>query len=64
MARDTEPVSEDEHRQAEERLAELREQVREDLAHDLGGAPEEYNSDHADEPVSERGRDAGDPARS
>lgn len=57
MARDQEPVSDDEIEAAKERLDALREQVREDLAADLGGDPEDYNADtyHVDEPVADGG---------
>lgn len=55
MARDQDPVSEEEFAAAKERLDELREQVREDLAEALGGDPEDYNADtyHVDEPVTD-----------
>jgi len=57
MARDQEPVSDDELEAAKQRLDALREQVREDLAGDLGGDPEDYNADtyHVDEPVADGG---------
>jgi hypothetical protein len=57
MARDQEPVSDDELEAAKQRLDALREQVREDLAADLGGDPEDYNADtcHVDEPVADGG---------
>jgi hypothetical protein len=45
MARDQEPMSEEELEQASEQIQELREEVREDLAADLGGDPEEYRAD-------------------
>lgn len=52
-----EPVSDDEIGAAKQRLDALREQVREDLAADLGGDPEDYNADtyHVDEPVADGG---------
>lgn len=37
-------MSEDEFEAARERLEALRERVRQDLAEDLGGEPEEYDS--------------------
>jgi len=57
MARDQEPVSNEEIEAAKQRLDALREQVREDLAADLGGDPEDYNADtyHVDEPVADGG---------
>lgn len=57
MARDQEPVSDEEIEAAKQRLDELREQIREDLAADLGGDPEDYNADtyHVDEPVADGG---------
>lgn len=56
MARDQEPVSDD-LEAAKQRLDALREQVRKDLAADLGGDPEDYYADtyHADEPVADGG---------
>ena len=55
MARNQEPVSEEEFTAAKVRLDELRERVRKDLAEELGGDPEDYNADtyHADEPVTD-----------
>jgi len=44
MARDQEPMTDDELAAAKESLEELRVQVREDLAEDLGGDPEDYNA--------------------
>jgi hypothetical protein len=57
MAQDQEPVSEEELEAAKQHLDELREQIREDLAADLGGDPEDYNADtyHVDEPVADGG---------
>lgn len=49
MARNQEPVSEEELQAGTERLEELREQVRADLAADLGGDPDDYNADRVDE---------------
>ncbi|MFB6201128.1 MAG: hypothetical protein ABEI98_03870 [Halorhabdus sp.] len=45
MARDQEPVTEDELAAASDELQELREEVRADLADDLGGDAEDYNSE-------------------
>jgi len=55
MARDQEPVRDEEFAAATHRLDELREQVREVLAVDLGGDPEDYNADiyHIDEPIAD-----------
>jgi hypothetical protein len=57
MARDQEPVSEDELTALQEEMAEQREQIRKDLAADLGGDPEDYNADtyHVGEPVADGG---------
>lgn len=57
MARDQEPVSEGELGALQKEMAEQREQIREDLAADLGGDPEDYNADtyHLDEPVADGG---------
>jgi hypothetical protein len=57
MARDHKPVSEEELETAKQRLDQLRERIREDLADDLGGDPEDYNADtyHVDEPVADGG---------
>lgn len=49
MTRDQQPVSEAEIEEARAGLQELRQQVREDLAADLGGDPEDYNADRVDE---------------
>lgn len=59
MARDQDPVSEEELAALQEEMAEQREQVREDLAEDRGGDPEDYNADtyHIDEPVTDGGRE-------
>lgn len=43
MARE-EPLTEEEHAEARERFDELREEVREQLAEDLGGDPEDYDA--------------------
>jgi hypothetical protein len=55
MARDQEPVSEEELEARREGVAEQREQVREELAEDLGGEPEGYNADayRVDGPVTD-----------
>lgn len=57
MARDQGPVSEEELAALQKEMAEQREQIREDLAADLGGDPEDYNADtyHVDEPVADGG---------
>ena len=57
MARDQEPVSEEELAALQKEMAEQREQIREDLAVDLGGDSEDYNADiyHVDEPVADGG---------
>jgi hypothetical protein len=60
MARDQEPVSEDEIESLREEMLVQREEVREALAADLGGEPEEYDaakylSDHLGEPVTDGG---------
>ena len=52
MARDQEPMTDGELAEAKERLEELREQVRKDLAEDLGGDPDDYR---ADRPVTDGG---------
>jgi hypothetical protein len=62
MARDQEPVTEDEIRALREEMDAQREEVREALAEDLGGAPEDYDaerylSDRADEPVADGGNE-------
>jgi len=44
MARDQDPMTDDEFARARERLEELRERVRQDLAEDLGGDPEDYDA--------------------
>ena len=52
-----EPVSKEELAALQKEIAEQREQVREDLAADLGGDPEDYNADtyHVDDPVADGG---------
>jgi hypothetical protein len=52
-----EPVIEAEFEAAKQRLDELREHVREDLAADFGGDAEDYNADtyHVDEPKADGG---------
>jgi len=47
MARNQEPMTDEELAEAKESLEALREQVREDLAEDLGGDPEDYRADRA-----------------
>lgn len=44
MARDQEPMTDEELADAKESLEQLREQVRKDLAEDLGGDPEDYDA--------------------
>ena len=44
MARNQEPMTDEELAEAKENLEALREQVREDLAEDLGGPPEDYDA--------------------
>ena len=60
MARDQEPVSEEELRAFQEEMDDQREEIREALADDLGGEPEDYDaekylSDRAGEPVADGG---------
>jgi hypothetical protein len=60
MARDQEPVSEEEIRTLREEMNGQREEIREALAADLGGEPEDYDagkylSDRAGESVAEGG---------
>jgi len=45
MARNQEPMTDEELAEAKESLEALREQVREDLAEDLGGDPDDYRAD-------------------
>lgn len=45
MARDQEPMTDEEIEQAKAEIADLFEEVREDLADDLGGEPEDYRTD-------------------
>lgn len=45
MARDQEPMTEEQLEEASEQIQELREEVREDLAADLGGDPDDYRAD-------------------
>jgi hypothetical protein len=44
MAPDQQPLTDEELAEAKAELEELREQVRRDLAEDLGGDPEDYDS--------------------
>jgi hypothetical protein len=60
MARDQEPVSEEEIEALREEMDEQREDIREALAEDLGGEPEDYDAeeylnDRAGEPVADGG---------
>jgi len=60
MARNQEPVSEDEIEALREEMNEQREDIREALAEDLGREPEDYDAekylnDHAGEPVTDGG---------
>jgi len=60
MARNQEPVSEEEIDALREEMDEQREDVREALAEDLGGKPEDYDAeeylnDRAGEPVADGG---------
>jgi len=60
MARNQDPVSEDEIEALREEMDEQREDIREALAEDLGGEPEDYNAeeylnDRAGEPVADGG---------
>lgn len=60
MAQDQEPMTDAEIKEAREGIEELRKQVREDLAEDLGGDPEDYDSEQY---LSDRGEarpDGGD----
>ncbi len=60
MARNQEPVSEEEIEALREEMDEQREDIREALAEDLGGEPEDYDAeeclnDRAGEPVADGG---------
>ncbi|PSQ17940.1 hypothetical protein BRD02_02000 [Halobacteriales archaeon QS_8_69_73] len=60
MARNQEPVSEEEIKAIREEMDEQREEIRETLAEDLGGEPEDYDaeeylSNRADEPMTDGG---------
>jgi hypothetical protein len=60
MARHQEPVSEEEIEALREEMDEQREDIREALAEDLGGEPEDYDAeeylnDRAGEPVADGG---------
>jgi hypothetical protein len=60
MARNQEPVSEGEIEALREEMDEQREDIREALAEDLGGEPEDYDAeeylnDRAGEPVADGG---------
>lgn len=55
MARDRpQPVTDDEIEALQEEIEKIREIVREDLADDFGGDPEDYR---ADEPVTDGGKE-------
>jgi hypothetical protein len=47
MARDHEPMTDEQLSAAREELQSLREEVREALAEDLGGDPDDYRADQA-----------------
>jgi ClpP class serine protease len=60
MARDQEPVTEEEIQALQEEMDDQREEIREALAEDLGGEPEDYDaekylSDRAGETVADGG---------
>lgn len=60
MARNQDPVSEDDIEALREEMDDQREEIREALAEDLGGEPEDYDAeeylnDHAGEPVADGG---------
>ena len=60
MARDQEPVTEEEIQALQEEMDDQREEIREALAEDLGGEPEDYDAekylrDRAGEPVADGG---------
>lgn len=60
MARNQEPVSGEEIEALQEEMEAQREELRETLAEDLGGKPEDYDAekylnDRADEPVADGG---------
>jgi hypothetical protein len=60
MARNQEPLSEEELEALQEEMDDQREEIREALAEDLGGEPEDYDaekylSDRAGEPVADGG---------
>jgi hypothetical protein len=60
MARNQAPVSEEEIEALREEMDEQREEIREALAEDLGGEPEDYDAeeylnDRAGEPVADGG---------
>ena len=61
MARNQDPVSEDEIEALREEMDKQREELREALAEDLGGEPEDYDAeeylnDRAGEPVADGGK--------
>jgi hypothetical protein len=61
MARDQEPVSEDEIESLREEMEEQREEIRKALAEDLGGEPEDYDAEEylnnrTGEPVADGGK--------
>ncbi|MFB6200442.1 MAG: hypothetical protein ABEI98_00330 [Halorhabdus sp.] len=47
MARDQQPVTDDEIEELREKMDEQRSEIREALAEDLGGEPEDYKADRA-----------------
>lgn len=60
MARNKEPVNDEEVKALRKEMSEQREEIREALAEDLGGEPEDYDAerylnDRAGEPVADGG---------
>lgn len=61
MARDQKPMSEEEIEALREEMDAQREEVREALAEDLGGEPEDYDSEkYLRDHISEPGADGGE----
>lgn len=61
MARDTEgPMTDDELAAASDAIQELREEVRADLAEDLGGDPDDYRADRYFASLDEDGDEPGE----
>jgi hypothetical protein len=58
MARDQEAMTDDELVKASEQIQDLREEVRDDLAADLGGEPEDYRADKRFDDEGERSGEA------